>query len=517
VPTVCSAPANAIPAEPNHDRPQTGFTYRPLPVCDATSTVEFLPGYYDDAVGLSAMMSGVGPCAGKTFHFQANATAPGFYYFDFHNSEGGGGLPSGPDVWTINDKDVQVVAGTPQGWTASPFTAPTIPGACVSPLTATSNNGVQFAFGGDSRFVVNAGQVELCGQYYADKPPITVYGITAGNDPAPVTATLGTNGSGSTPSGRVPFSPFSALTATDGTAAAASLDGTGGDSTASVAVQDFSTASLPAGAYLRSAHLRIVHRETVQSGELESLRATAVVDTSGSPVTVGPVSLTTSPSWRTDTVPVPVSALERKAHAGTPVLSRAQIDAAVKKVQPASKPQNKVKVEIDSVHLVLSYKPPAVRAQTTSIAGAANCVGTAPYTDSLNCALITTDGRQSRLYIQGTTYAPKAALDISLTNVSSQVFRSGLVARSLRITVTASSSYSGPVIEVPDDSPGRASAPLGVHFTAYVCPEGVSCSGEPPGSGWSVAGQAQAEYADAAATPVAGSRTVTVQAWHIPQ
>ena len=495
-----------------YDPPPTAvsdLTYRSVPSC-GSSPITFQPGYYDDAAALSALTNTA--CANHTLWFR-----PGQYYFDFHNLEGGGGLSSNGgkgDVWTINDSSIRIVAGTPQGWTTSPFTAPTIPGSCVSPLTTTSNNGVQFAFGGDSRLVLTSGQMEVCGQYYSDKPSLAVYGMPSGSDPTN-TAVLKTNGSGSTPTGNIAFSPWSALQDQDNTAASATLDSTGAttDTTAGVTVSGFSTASIPAGSILKSAQIEVRHRETVTSGSLKSISASGTVDTTA----IASTNLTSSSSWHTDTITVPISSIETKLHAGTTVTSNVTVKAVVAR-KTGSNPQNIVTVDLDSIQLRLTYKPPAVRGETTNINGAANCIGTAPFTSTQNCALVTTSGAQSRLYFQGTTYTPKAALDISLTNVSSQVFRAGLITRSLRITVTASSSYTGPVIEVPDDSQGFASAPLDMYFTAYVCPDGSTCTGvSPPSSPWVAMGQARASFTDTSITPTPGSRQVTVQSWHVPR
>jgi hypothetical protein len=485
------------------------LTYRPVPACGA-SPVTFQPGYYDDAAALSALTNG--GCGGHTLWFK-----PGQYYFDFHNAEGGGGLPSGSDVWTVSDSNVRVVAGTPQGWTTSPFSAPTIPGSCVSPLTTTSNAGVQWAFGGDSRLAVSAGQMEVCGQYSSSKPALAIYGIASGTDTT-LTSVLKTSGGGSTPAGSVAFSPLSAVQDQDDAPATASLDSTGasGDTTASMLLSDFATGAVPGGSILQTAQLEIRHKETTTSGTLKSIQASAVIDTGGAAVPVPATSLTQSSSWRTDTVTVPLSALQSKLHAGTPVLSTVQVNASVGKKSGTT--QNKVSVAVDSVQLRLIYKPPAVRGETTTVGGSASCVGTAPFVPgSSNCALITTSGAQTRLYVQGTTYAPKAALNIALTNVSSQVFRAGLIARSLRITVTASAGYAGPVIEIPDDSPGFAAAPLAVFFVAYVCPDGATCSGAPPAAPWRSAGQARVTFTDTGVSPVPGSRQVTVGAWQMPR
>jgi hypothetical protein len=71
-----------------------------------------------------------------------------------------------------------------------------------------------------------------------------------------------------------------------------------------------------------------------------------------------------------------------------------------------------------------------------------------PYTgggeDGASCSLVTAvNNSGNQFYVQGTTYAPKAALDITLNNAAEQVFRFGVISRSLWVKETGSFSYSG--------------------------------------------------------------------------
>ena len=81
--------------------------------------------------------------------------------------------------------------------------------------------------------------------------------------------------------------------------------------------------------------------------------------------------------------------------------------------------------------------------------------------------------------------------------------------------VSSSSSYSAPIIDVPDDSFGPVD--LVVYLTAYRCPDNAVCAGVQPGTApWVAAGKAQVKYGDNGVyPPVAGNRAVTVQAWHM--
>ena len=93
------------------------------------------PGYYDDATALTAVSG-----CGMTVVF-----APGTYWFDFHNAEVSGAttaVPTGSDVWTVNNRSTYIIGGTAAGWSNGP--PPTFPGACVSPLLNQTAQGVRF-------------------------------------------------------------------------------------------------------------------------------------------------------------------------------------------------------------------------------------------------------------------------------------------------------------------------------------------------------------------------------------
>ena len=85
-----------------------------------------------------------------------------------------------------------------------------------------------------------------------------------------------------------------------------------------------------------------------------------------------------------------------------------------------------------------------------------------------------------------------------------------MVARSLWIKETGSFSYTGVVIEVPDDSPGYA---LSIYLTVTLCPASSTCA---PGAGPAVL-LVKAAFVDAdPATPAAGKRQVVILSWTRP-
>ncbi|GGN61211.1 hypothetical protein GCM10010112_18080 [Actinoplanes lobatus] len=491
----CSSDAHkALGKDPDYTPTvSTAPDYQPMPACTSqNSVVEFSPGYYDDAVALSEMMSGSGKskCRGSVWWFQ-----PGTYYFDFHNTGTGTNrnplLDSGDNVWTINDG--KLVAGTPTGTLSS---STRIPGACVNPIDDARANGVQFIFGGDSRMVVRAGQAEICGGWNfssgSTQPPVAVYGLTSGDDSTatktpPVTSVVS--------KGDFTDATVAKLDTVDGSGA--TFKSPNKNASGSLTVEVAPKTAVPAGSILKSATVRVIHRHSTGSGNDPS---TVVVTPAagGRAQTVNlPGGAPSATNWQTEQASLPVDTT-----AGNLADSIYQYGFDGAQIKVTSTPGTKDDIEsIDAIQLELSYVAPALRAES-------GCVTRGPYPgSSSSCAVImTTNSPGSQLYVQGTTYTPKAALDISLNNLSEQVFRFGVISRSLHIKQTGSFAYLGPVIEVPDDAPGFAYA---VYLTAYVCPAAPSCAttGTPRL-------RAKVAIVDAVpSAPVAGKRQIAILNW----
>ena len=490
----CSA-TSGVPADPAYVKPTAGLSWRPLPTCDASSTVEFTPGYYDDAVGLSKMMSGTGPCAGKTFLFPPASGAVGVYYFDFHNGEGGG-LPTGSRVWTVGDRDARIVGGVPQGWTPD-ASSPTVPGSCVSPIDATTSYGVQFVFGGDSRLSLKAGAAELCGQYSSSTPPVTVYGAKTGKDTV-TTRTAVTDRTGANPGTGPTFTNPGRIYAADLSAATAVVDASNVTAgvTASVLVQGFAPAgAVPAGSVLSSAKLVVVHRDNNSSAStLAALKVTVT------PTRTGGTALADVPqptvysdgsagtTYHTDTLDL-LPALGPEVHANGYTGLQIRYDATAALF-------GKVTENLDSIRVTLVYRKPALRGQKIAVNGSANCVGLYP----AGCSLLETTAGAT-LSVQGTVYAPYAFLDLKLTGVTAPVIRSGVIVRALQVQVTAAATYTGPLLDLPSTSSGPL--PLEVYFRAYRSTRIVATA------------RVRFPATDPTATPTAGRRSVTVLSWTI--
>ncbi|HEY3608685.1 MAG TPA: hypothetical protein VGL06_14360 [Pseudonocardiaceae bacterium] len=486
--------SNALGNDPGYTPAvSTVPVYQPLPPCtSANSVVTFLPGYYDDAAGLSTMMAGNSPCKHSTWWFK-----PGTYYFDFHNDGSNPLLSSnGGDVWTVNDG--YLVAGTPVDSTGKVVSTPSvpasIPGACDNPINDAKAAGVQFIFGGDSQFAVKSGQVEMCGTYSASTPPVAVYGLTTGS--ATTTSLTGPAGTlkptAVTSSGAFTNATVASVATVDGQYATMTNNGNGNQS-GTVTVSGYAPpTAIPAGSILTSAQLRVVHGNT--AGAKQDSRSVQFTLNGGTTTTLTPPDDTGTTVY-TDTFDV-TSTLAQSVYNGTFTGAQAVYSASVK---------HKGVEQLDAIQLDLTYVAPAFRAET-------GCVTLGPYKGTGNattCALVTSiDNSGNLFYVQGTTYAPNAVLDITLNNAAEQIFRFGVIARSLWVKETGSFSYTGAVIEVPDDSPGFV---FSVFLSASVCQSGVS----PPSC---TVVNARVAYVDGDPTrPVAGSRQVSILSWSGPR
>ena len=490
---VCNYAGNSLGNDPNYAAATaTVPVYQPMPACTTpNSVVTFNPGYYDDAAALTLMMKGNSACRNSVWWFK-----PGNYYFDFHNTENPL-LGSGGDAWTVNDG--YLVAGTPAGGAAVPPVAPTIPGSCVSPVSSATAVGVQFIFGGDSQLAVKAGHVEICGTFSTTKLPIAVYGLKSG------TETTTTLGGGSTLKMTTVVSPgtFSTVAnvADPDLALATWNNNAAGTKTGTMTVSGYSPSpAIPAGSILRSASLRVVHGNT--AGASTDVLSVTITPTGGSAFTV-PVTAYADTAMHSDAIDLyggGTSALAQAVHnrglAGAAMLYSATV-------------KHKGTERVDAIQLDLSYTAPAFRAQDGTISGAPNCLAGAPYTGTGTgkCALLTSVNTSgNKFYVQGTTYAPKAVLDITLNNATAQVFRFGVISRSLFVKETGSFGYTGVVIEVPDDSPGYA---FGVFLNAYLCPSSGTCATTGP-----VRLRAKVAIIDSTPdAPIAGRRQVAIQSW----
>lgn len=383
-------------------------TYRTAPSC-APAIIALEPGYYDDATALSNLTTG-GSCKGRVVWFR-----PGVYYFDFdfRNSNA---------VWSIDDKDVNIVGGTPKGWDPLSATRPTVPfpEGCKTDADPSPNPGVQFIFGSASRVEIEAGTVELCPQPSDTSQQIAVYGLKSGSAAASSVTLVPTAASSV-----VGFTNTQNAFAIDGVTSSATLAGSG--AVASMRLGGYPN-PMPAGSKINSATLRVTHQE-VNDGDFASVGLVLRPGGGGTTNLTG----TKSPTLHQDSFNVASTMNDASKFDGLAV----DFTGTLKNGSSRNGTER-----LDGVELVINYTAPAFRAQS-------GCLVAQPYPSS-GCAFISTNGSQSNLALKGTLYAPRAAIDLALTNVASQILGRGSISRILRLSVTPSSSFIGPTVSLPD-------------------------------------------------------------------
>lgn len=474
-----SKPPNAVPA------------YQPVPSDVAQScpkgVVTFNPGYYDDASALTALMTGKA-CGGSTWWF-----TPGIYYFDFHNNlldtdvyrGSGTGKTSTADQWQITSG--KLVAGTPADSNgnplASPGASPTIPGSCQNPLKSANAPGVQFIFGGDSQLALGgSADAEICGTYHADRPPIGVYGLKSGAATTTTATGIAVGAGSSLKMSTVPVQPSKYVNPTniieqDGKSSVWTKT-TATAQTMAIAVSGYAPpTAIPAGSIVKSATVRVTHGNS--KGYLtgkDSLSATFTPKgVTGSPAaTAIPLTTTlpTIPGLVTDSTDVyggGTSAFDTYVHSNG--FTGADMDYASTLIHAGDE-------NLDSIQIDISYVTPAFRSEKVPTI-ASNCM-TQTYagTPGIGCAVISTSALSSfsgRFYVQGTVYTPKAAVDLTMDNDTQQALRFGVISRTLWVKQTASFSFTGPVLSVPDYTSGGNGAPI-VFLTVFLCPATTTSS-----------------------------------------
>lgn len=450
-----------------------------VPACSGSRVYTLSPGLFNDASTLSALTTT--SCSSPLLYFQ-----PGTYYFNFKNT--------GSHVWGINNG--YVIGGKPEPgttWlTTYPSTVPTVPGSCITPLeSATPGNGVTFIFGGDSQVSVsNGAKVELCGQYSGSSAPIAILGAPSGGGVHAVTATapptdFASNGNGkfTTPNGQNSYTGVQALTtAGDGKVATGAFSG--GATSATFTSTLTPSTPIPAGATVTSATVTYVHREVTNGtgNTITNVQAT-LTDAPGSAVATTP---TTTPPFTSvagnNGGPYRSETWDVTSTLAPDVLANGLTSASFALTVNAPTGSSATE-QADAVVLTVAYTTFDYEAEDFGTSCVGNSIpprlAVASSPTNTGCTLITTSSSGgTAFYVQGTTYAPKAALDITLNNVAQQVFHYGLICRALRFDINPSSTFDQPVISLPDQGPVyAASVSLKVYFQVYECPSGVSCTG----------------------------------------
>ncbi len=520
--TIVSVPAANCAAGTVADPPYSSEaggvvpTYRAVPTATAANCpvvgggrlVTFQPGYYDDAQALNALMNGPAsnPCQGSVWWF-----TPGTYYFDFHNSSNPL-LPSGGDVWTIGDG--QLIAGTPvnsAGTVISKPTVPaTVPGSCQNPIKDDAAVGVQFIFGGDSQLQLSkSADAEICASYHTDRPPIAIFGLKAG---AETMSPLDVTKLSSVTSDANFGATASVANLVDSDTLSASWTKAGSSNqTAGFTANGYAPASaVPPSSVLNSATLTVTYQNTgnvTANTRTVTLTPRSADGTAGTPITV-PLPSNSTKTVQTATVDLYGS--------GTSALAGAVHSLGYSGASAAYSIQTKqAGIEtVDTIQLNLKYTPPAFRSEDVAIPGG-NCL-TSTYTGTTGggCAVLTTSvgpNYKGRFYVQGTTYVPRAVVDLTLNNITAQVLRFGVISRSLWVKETGSITYSGPVIEIPDNSPGFGPGGTVVYLDVYLCEAAASCSVDAS----KLRLRAKVLIYDPTTVPNPPARQITIQSWSV--
>jgi hypothetical protein len=413
--------------------------------------VRFSPGKYDSAAALNDVFT---RCSGGVFHFE-----PGFYYFDF---------PSADPTWKIHDSGTRVVGGVPARWSPSdpapgalgvtvPFpddTAATPTGGCVRSDESATTPGVQFAFGGSSRVRIQDAKVELCARGSNTEQQIAVYGVPPARDttvappPPPTSQTVVRLSAGPATAGGTPlYTVPEAALVQDGLTSVVTGSEDGSGSTATLTVGSLTGSAIPTDATIDQVRLRIVHRP--ENNNVTRLQA--VLSSQGSTLaTAGDATGTCTGATSSAICRNPSATLYDQtvglAGTFTPAVLNQPLDVRLETTVKAPRNQSPGVHHVDLLALEVVYTP-APTVPPDGYKKLSGCLVVA--LASGGCALLETVGGPTALAVHGTVYAPTAALQLELTNVSNQVLRRGVVARTARVKVTGSSSFLGSPISLP--------------------------------------------------------------------
>jgi hypothetical protein len=397
----------------------------------------------------------------------------------------------------------------------TPTVPATVPGACQNPIKDVAAVGVQFLFGGDSQLQLsgNNADAEICASYHSDRPPIAFFGLKAGADASPTPAVTVKPSSVVNPPAPALFTGPTVtapnLTEDDGVGAIWTKPPTTPPTsqTASFTLGGYApTPTIPAGSVLKSATLRVVY--TNSAGASGDVRKVVLTPAAGGAAITSTLPSTASTAKQTATVNLysgGTGPLATAVHSFG--FTGATMAYSVNSAHAGTE-------TVDAIQLDLTYTPPAFRAEdATTVPG--NCLAST-YTGSTGggCAVLTTSvgaSYKGRFYVQGTTYVPIAVIDLTLNSITAQVLRFGVISRSLWVKETGSITYSGPVIEIPDNSPGYGPGGTVVYLEVYVCQAASTCSTATGKLGL----RARVLIYDPTSTPNPPARRITIQSWAV--
>ncbi|MET9533191.1 hypothetical protein ABZY02_21950 [Streptomyces sp. NPDC006649] len=259
----------------------------------------------------------------------------------------------------------------------------------------------------------------------------------------------------------VPVRPTEAIsTATPTTAAflnprnAQAIDTTTSTSTlatatpsASIRLGAFAMLPLPAGAVIDKAVLRVSHQDddTTPAPPSPAEPPTAALTVSGTGTACDAHHALTA---HEGALGVDVVDLGACGVTKDDQLSELAVDYAAR----LGKGSTDAADQLDGVELDIVFRAPSIRALSGCLTAGSGCA-VLKSTDDADTA---TD--HSRLVINGTVYAPTAAVGLSMSQVGSQVVTRGIIARTIDLGISPATGYLRPVIGIP---------PEPVLFTTY--------------------------------------------------
>ncbi|WP_406142058.1 hypothetical protein [Streptomyces sp. NBC_01089] len=216
---------------------------------------------------------------------------------------------------------------------------------------------------------------------------------------------------------------------------------------ASIRLGAFTMLPLPAGAVLDKAVLRVSHQDddTTPAPPTPPEPPTAALTVSGTGTACDTDHALTA---REGALGVDVVDLGACGVTKDDQLSELAVDYAAK----LGKGSTDATDRLDGVELDIVFRAPSIRALSGCVTEGGGCA-VLKSTDDADTAT-----GHSRLVVNGTVYAPTAAVDLSMSQVSSQVVTRGIIARTIGLGISPAAGYLRPVIGIP---------PEPVLFTTY--------------------------------------------------
>jgi hypothetical protein len=265
-------------------------------------------------------------------------------------------------------------------------------------------------------------------------------------------------------------------------------------------------ATIPKGSVVKEARLLVRHKASQNNAGT----ASTITLTPAGGSALGTFNLDRPGTLTTQTVdlrtqqPTVFNALQRAVHGNGYTGAKVDFTGTIARNLGAA-----ATVELDAVRLELELYLPQFRAQTDAGLGASNCLRLGG-----GCNLIgvgpSGGSYHGVFYVQGTTYTPTTRIQLNLSNLQqAEVFRFGVISRSLDFSTQGNPTFQDAVIQLPDNSPGWGFNGTLVQLKVFVCPDSPTCSPSPA----RLALTARVQLWDPSGSPTPGRRQVSVLSW----